>query len=68
MSKFQGLSTSEKILLAQELWDSALEKETDIQVTDSQKKILDERLAAYHLDKAQGDTWDVVKKRVLDRE
>jgi len=67
MSKYQELSASEKIFLAQQLWDSALENEIEIEVTDAQKKILDERLAAYHRDNKKGDTWDVVKKRILDK-
>ena len=67
MSKFEELSTSEKIFLAQELWGSALENEAEIQVTEAQKRILDKRLEAYQLDNDKGESWDVVKKRILDK-
>ncbi len=68
MSKFQSLSTSEKILLAEELWDSALEDEGSVSITDEQKTILEERLRAYQLDGEAGSPWDVVKKRIMENE
>lgn len=68
MSKFQWLSTSEKIDLAQALWDSALDNEAEIELTEAQKRILDERLAAHAQDSVAGDAWNVVKKRILDKE
>ena len=66
MSKFGDLSTSEKMLLAEELWDSALEDEASIEISEEHKKILEERLKAYELDGDPGTPWEVVKKRILD--
>lgn len=68
MSKFQGLSTSEKILLAEELWDSILEDESNIAVTEEQKLILDERLDSYQADCDKGSPWEAVRKRILSSE
>lgn len=65
MSKFQNLSASEKILLAEELWDSALSEESSIPIPEEHKKILEERLKAYELNPDVGSSWDVVKKRIM---
>ncbi len=43
----QQLSQSERILLVEELWDSVAKNQDDLEVTDSQRKILDARMAAY---------------------
>ena len=43
----QELSQSERILLAEELWDSITENQDSLDVTGPQKKILEERLVAY---------------------
>ena len=66
MSRFQNLSASEKMLLAEELWDSALEDESSIPLSDEHRKILEERLKAYELNPDSGSSWDVVKKRIMD--
>ena len=68
MSKFQGLSAAEKILLAEELWDSALEDESSIAISEEQKLILDGRLDSYQSDHDKGSPWEVVKKRILSSE
>ncbi|MDH5547961.1 MAG: addiction module protein [Gammaproteobacteria bacterium] len=66
MSKFQNLSAAEKMLLAEELWDSALEDESSIPLSDEHRKILEERLKAYELNPNSGSSWDEVKKRIMD--
>ena len=68
MSKLQGLSTAEKILLAEELWDSALEDESSIAITEEQKNVLDGRLDSFQSDRDKGSPWEVVKKRILNSE
>lgn len=61
----QDLSASEKILLAEELWES-VRVEADVSpLGDEQKAELDRRLEAYELDPHQGDSWDMVKARLL---
>ena len=68
MSKFQNLSTSEKILLAEELWDSALEDEASVPLNEEHQKILDARLKEYELNSDEGNPWEVVKQRIMDGE
>ncbi|MDH5693374.1 MAG: addiction module protein [Gammaproteobacteria bacterium] len=65
MSKFQSLTASEKILLAEELWDSALSEESEIPLSEEHKKILEERLKSFELNPNAGSSWDVVKSRIL---
>lgn len=60
----QSLSTSERILLAEELWDSVHEKANEIEVSPDQMAMLEERLAAYHADADAGDSWDNVRSRI----
>lgn len=60
----QELSQSERILLAEELWDSIAENQNSIEVTDSQKKILEERLAAYKASPNKGSSWEEVKNEM----
>ena len=60
----QKLSQSERILLAEKLWDSVASNQDQIEVTESQKKVLDERLAAYAASPNEGTTWEEVKKEM----
>ena len=60
----QELSQSERILLAEELWDSITENQDSLEVTAAQKKILEERLAAYKASPNEGSSWEKVKKEM----
>ena len=60
----QELSQSERILLAEELWDSITENHDSLDVTSPQRKILEERLAAYRASPNEGSSWEEVKKEM----
>jgi putative addiction module component (TIGR02574 family) len=60
----QELSNSEKILLAEDLWDSVASNEQLFPITEEQKSILDNRLAKYTLDQDAGDSWQNVRSRI----
>ena len=60
----QTLSVSERIRLAEELWDSILEDQTSIDVTDAQKSVLEQRLADYKSSPSTGSTWEEVDDRL----
>jgi len=60
----QELSNSEKILLAEDLWDSVASNEQLFPITEEQKSILDKRLAKYTLDQDAGDSWQNVRNRI----
>jgi len=60
----QKLSQSERILLAEELWDSVAKNQDDLEVTDAQRQILDERMAAYKASPNEGSSWEKVKNEM----
>ncbi len=60
----QELTNSEKILLAEELWDSVASNEQLFPITEEQKNILDKRLAKYSLGQDSGDSWQNVRNRI----
>ena len=56
---YKDLSTSEKVLLVEEIWDSIAEGE--IPVSKQNKKLLDERLEELKTT-TKRTTWDKIKK------
>lgn len=60
----QKVSPAERILLAEKLRDSVASNQDQIEVTESQKQILDERLAAYVASPNKGTSWEEVKKEM----
>ena len=60
----QELTNSEKILLAEDLWDSVASNEQLFPITEEQKSILDKRLEKYSFDQDSGDSWLNIKNRI----
>jgi len=60
----QELTPSEKILLAEDLWDSVASDEQLFPLTEDQKLELDARLANYFADPKAGDSWESVRNRI----
>lgn len=60
----QELSASEKILLAEQLWDSVRAEADASEVTTVQRKVLAQRLAEFELEPEQGESWDSVKAQI----
>ena len=60
----QELTASEKILLAEELWDSVASDEQLFPLTEDQKAELDARLASYSINPEEGDSWENVRNRI----
>ena len=59
------LSVSERIQLAEDLWDSILtQSNADIPLSESQKQELDRRLELHRQNPQQGSTWEEVKQRL----
>ncbi|MCV6627346.1 MAG: addiction module protein [Cellvibrionaceae bacterium] len=63
--KIQDLSNTEKVILAQELWDSVVIDQKTLDVTQEQIKELNQRLAKFEMDGEVGSSWSEVKERVL---
>jgi putative addiction module component (TIGR02574 family) len=51
------LSAEERIQLAEELWNSLLDRPEQIPLTAAQEEELDRRLEAYRKDGAPGEPW-----------
>jgi putative addiction module component (TIGR02574 family) len=58
------LSVAERIQLAEDLWDSILDKTDEIFLDKAQQQELDRRLEQYRQDPGAGSTWEAVKQRL----
>lgn len=58
---YKDLSTSEKVLLVEEIWDSIAEDK--LALSKAQKELLDARLDSY-ANTTKRTTWDKIKKNV----
>ena len=63
--KIQQLSTSEKILPAEQLWGGVRVDAPRSELTPAQQQELDNRLTAFEIDQDTGDGWDAVKSRIV---
>ena len=66
LSEALQLSAAERILLAQDLWDSVVGEPDAWQLSDGQRAELDRRLDAYRRGDSPSDnsSWDSVKGRI----
>lgn len=65
---FNSLTTAEKILHVQDLWDRiAASKPEEVELTEAQRADLDRRLEAHRADPDRGSSWEDVKKRIRSR-
>ncbi len=58
------LSVEQRILLAEEIWDSIPDEAELPPLTEAQQQDLQRRLAAYEANPAAGSTWEEVKARL----
>jgi len=61
------LSVSERIQLAQDIWDSVAEVPESLVLADDEKAEIDHRLNAYHKDPDAGSPWSVVRDRIKNQ-
>ena len=64
---YDKLSIDERILLVEDIWDSIVAEEESVPLTDSQRELLDERLAKYEANPDDVLTWDEVMQEVRAR-
>ena len=62
-----GLPVAERLRLVEDLWDSIAEVPEAIELSDEQRKELDERLERFHRNPEAGSPWKDVKDRILKR-
>ncbi|GAN33226.1 MAG: antitoxin [Candidatus Brocadia sp. AMX2] len=58
------LSIPERIQLVEDIWDTIAAEADSVELTEEEKKIVDERLAAYHRNPEIGSPWEEVLKRL----
>lgn len=58
------LSVAERIQLAEDLWDSILEQQEELPLSEAQQQELNRRLESYKKNPANGSSWEEVKKRL----
>jgi len=63
-----ALSIPERIQLVEDIWDTIAAEAQSIELTEDEKRIIDERLEAYHRNPNLGSPWEDVYKRVLSRQ
>lgn len=62
------LSIPERIQLVEDIWDTIAAEAEAIELTEDEKRIIDERLEAYHRNPDLGSPWEDVYKRILGRQ
>ncbi len=62
-----NLSVSERIQIAEDIWDSVVEVPDAISLSEADKQELNKRLYLYHQDPSEGSPWGVVRERVGSR-
>jgi putative addiction module component (TIGR02574 family) len=58
------LSIAERIQLAEDLWDSILDRQDEIELDLAQQQELDRRLTQHRQDPNAGSSWEAVKQRL----
>ncbi len=58
------LSVAERIQLAEDLWDSILEQQEELPLSEAQQLELERRLENYGKNPTNGSSWEDVKKRL----
>lgn len=63
-----ALSIPERIQLVEDIWDTIANEPEEIKLTAEDKRIIDERLAAYHKNPDLGSPWEDVYKRIVSKQ
>jgi putative addiction module component (TIGR02574 family) len=58
------LSIAERIQLAEDLWDSILDRQDEVELDRPQQQELDRRLIQHRQDPNAGSSWETVKQRL----
>jgi putative addiction module component (TIGR02574 family) len=61
------LSVSERIQLAQDIWDSVAQVPETLALSEEEKAEIDRRLNAYHQDPKAGSPWSIVREKTKRR-
>ena len=62
--KIRELSIEERILLAQDIWDSIVAEEESLTLTEFERQELDSRMETYDVALERGITWEAFIERM----
>ena len=63
-SELKKISVAEKILIAEEIWDSIVKDPENFKLSGEQRNELDRRLAGYYSSPDDGYSWENIKNRI----
>jgi putative addiction module component (TIGR02574 family) len=61
------LSIPERIQLVEDIWDTIAAEADAVELNEEEKRIIDDRLEAYHRDPHAGAPWKDAVKRITSR-
>ena len=61
------LSLPERIQLVEDIWDTIANETDAVELSEEEKRIIDERLEAYHKNPDLGSPWEDVYKRIVTK-
>jgi putative addiction module component (TIGR02574 family) len=59
-----SLSIPERIQLVEDIWDTIKANANVVQLSEKEKRILDDRLETYHRNPESGSPWEEVYQRI----
>ena len=62
-----NLSIPERIQLVEDIWDTIAAQADRAELTEEEKKVIDERLKRYHQNPNLGSPWEDVFKRIVSK-
>jgi putative addiction module component (TIGR02574 family) len=62
---FRKLSAIEKIRLVQQLWDEIADEASRVPLTESQRRLLDERIDEHEANPADVEPWEEARDDIL---
>ncbi|MDX1971639.1 MAG: addiction module protein [Candidatus Sumerlaeia bacterium] len=62
-----ALPVQERIKLVEDIWDSIASEGIVMEPNVQEKRMIEERMAAFHLDPESGSSWEDVKRRILEK-
>ena len=66
-SQIKNLSVSERILLAEEIWDSVAEENKSFELSSTQKEELERRLKSFNQNPNAGRNWEEIRSEFLGK-
>ena len=61
------LSIPERIQLVEDIWDTITNETDAVELSEEEKRIIDERLETYHKNPDLGSPWEDVYKRIVTK-